>query len=498
MRKINLRQGLMLAATGIMVLMLVTVLVRMGTQRVLVNNAKLDNHFTQTMLTGTTYGLIPEDRGIKDKKIEWQKKYPFADIETTPQDNDKTRDEKGAQTANNTGTENTFWFMEKAKRIMAWPLNKVKRLVNLSKSKAKVANNILQKEKSTISIWSSTNLLGYNTMVETGRSYEVVVEWHLMNPDRKVVELEDGVWSFVYPELNHDAQVKAVCELNQWLKQRNIEFCYIVAPFKVDKYGDFCINGRLDFSNQSADKLLAGINSQGVTALDLRENFHTWAKNEGLNYHDFFFKTDHHWKPESALRAANVIGERLKTYGIPVEDGYLNLASFDVEVLHEFFLGSQGKKVTLAKTKAEDFSILHPKFPTQIHFVLPQKDIDITGPLDKVAYEYRNIARKDYYKLNPYAMYGYGDQQVIKMENLMLPETDKKVLIIKDSFSDTMGPLLAAGVRNVTMIDIRAFKASLRAYIEENCPDVVIVIYNAGNTGGKINWKAHNDKFDFR
>lgn len=152
----------------------------------------------------------------------------------------------------------------------------------------------------------------------------------------------------------------------------------------------------------------------------------------------------------------------------------------------------------MAKTRADDFVILHPNFPTLLNFVLPQKEIDVTGPLDKVAYERYRVSRKDFYTMNPYAMYGYGDMEVLRMENLLLPETEKKILIVKDSFSDTMGPMLATGVRNITMIDLRHFKGSLRSYIEENRPDAVIVMYHAGNSAGGIEWKSHKHTFDFR
>ena len=487
----------MLTAAGVLVVMLATVLVRMGTQRVLVEKGKIDNKYTQIVLTGTTSGLIPEDRGGKDKKIDWQKQYPFADIETATKSSDKPKGENGAQNANNTG-EKTSWLIQKAKKLAAWPLNKVKRLANLSKSKAKAANNIFQREKSAVSSWSGRNLLGYNAMVEVGRGYEVELEWQLMNPQRRAVELEDGVWSGISGKGDSGEKIQAVSELGQWLKQKGINFCYIVAPFKVNKYGDFEVNGRLDFSNQNADNLIAGLRTNGIETLDLRENLHEWCKKEGMNYHEFFYRTDHHWKPETALRAAKVVGERLKAYGIPVEDSRYDLKSFHEEVLPEFFLGSYGKKVTLAKAKADDFVILRPKFPTQIHFELPQREIDITGSLDKVAYDYFCIAGKDYYRKNPYAMYGYGDKAVIKMENVLLPSTEKKVLLVKDSFSDTMGPLLATGVRNITMVDLRHFQGSLRSYIEELHPDVVLVMYHAGNSAGSINWKSHKDTFDFR
>ena len=52
MRKINRRQGLMLCAAGILVLVMLTVLARLGTTKVLVKRVHLDNFITQMILYG--------------------------------------------------------------------------------------------------------------------------------------------------------------------------------------------------------------------------------------------------------------------------------------------------------------------------------------------------------------------------------------------------------------------------------------------------------------
>jgi len=78
-----------------------------------------------------------------------------------------------------------------------------------------------------------------------------------------------------------------------------------------------------------------------------------------------------------------------------------------------------------------------------------------------------------------------------------MPPSDKKVLMIRDSFCDTMAPFLALGVRNIMLLDIRHFTGSVKAYIAENKPDVVIVMYT-GVTVAPIDWSTHKDEFDFR
>ena len=497
MRKINLRQGLMLTAAGVMVVMLVTVLVRMGTKDVLVDKVRMDNGITQGVLTGTGKGKPIRARYTtgNERKIDWERKYPFADIEK-PAENPAS-----SQADLQSPKKNESWLMGKIKRLAAWPLGKMKSLANLSKGKSKKVAQNFNSGKKQISNWTGSWLLGYQDWVEAGRGYEDALAWHLMNPSRRVVSLDEGVWSFVNNKHDMTESAAAVAELSQWVKERGGEFLYIQAPCKVDNYGDFSVNGRLDFSNQNADELLKRLRDKNIDTLDLRENLHEWAREDGISYHDFFFKTDHHWKPETALRSAKVVAERLKNYGVPMDESHLDLDSFEVRIMSNVFLGSQGKKVTLAKTEAEDFSVLYPKFPTQFHFVIPSRDVNEVGDFT-VAYNKACMADQPFYDVrsgDPYQMYSYGRSAIEYFDNLLLPASGKRVLLLRDSYANPFGPFLALGVKELSMICLYNYTGSLHSFIEEYKPDVVMVMCIAGELGsGKVDRKTHRHYFDFR
>lgn len=497
MRKINLRQALMLMAAGVMVVMLVTVLGRMAVKNVLVDRAHIDNSFTQGVLTGMREGKPVRARYTTggERRINWERKYPFADIEKLPEKPAKVQEEPQR------AEKNESWLRRKIKKLAAWPLGKMKRLANLSQGRAKKMMQKIKSEKNQISGWTGSRLLAYPYWVEAGRRYEDALDWHLMNPSRRVVSLEDDVWSFITNKHDMTESALAVTEFSQWVKERDINFIYIQAPCKVDNYGDFSVNGRLDFSNHNADELLARLRDKGVDTLDLRENLHEWAKEDGVNYHDFFFKTDHHWKPETALRSAKVVAERLKNYGIPVDDSHLNLDSFEVQIMSEVFLGSQGKKVTLAKTEAEDFSVLYPKFPTKFHFVIPSRDVNEVGDFT-VAYNKACMADQPFYDVrtgDPYQMYSYGRSAIEYFDNLLLPASGKRILLLRDSYANPFGPFLALGVKELSMVCLDNYTGSLHSFIEEYKPDVVMVMCIAGDLGGeKVDRKTHRHYFDFR
>ena len=72
---------------------------------------------------------------------------------------------------------------------------------------------------------------------------------------------------------------------------------------------------------------------------------------------------------------------------------------------------------------------------------------------------------------------------------------DKKILIIKDSMVNTVLPFLSMGLKDITLLDIRHFNGSVRRYVEDCKPDIVIVMYKPSYV--PIVWN-HKDKFDFR
>ena len=67
MQKINKRQGMMLCAAGLLVFVMLTVFVRLGTRQILVKRAHWDNWITQTVLWGNDDLQIKksDDKSVK-------------------------------------------------------------------------------------------------------------------------------------------------------------------------------------------------------------------------------------------------------------------------------------------------------------------------------------------------------------------------------------------------------------------------------------------------
>lgn len=455
----------MLALAGILVIVMASVLVRMGTQHYLVECNGVDNDITQSVLSGTSYGLAKENRyRMYEREVAWEKYYPF-----------------------------------KHKVSMSHKSKKEK-ITSSFKANTRLIGQIYDCIKSNISLWTGENLLFYYYWVELGRNYEYAVSWSLINPERKVACIGEGFWFGIKQRSNQMERANSINDLSKFIHNRGGRFLYVQAPGKVNKYGDSSVNGVVDFSNQNADELLNLLNEQGVETLDLRESLHTCSDGSDAAWHSFFFRTDHHWKPETALLSAKILSDKIKDYGIPVDDTFYSSNSFRIDIIPNFFLGSSGKKITLARTKPDDFPILYPLFPTKLHFFVPSLNMNTVGDFS-ITYNKQEFDIIDHYGIygrSPYSGYGYARRPVEYIDNMLLPATSKKILIIRDSFASPVGPFLALGVRHIAMVCPTFFTGSIRAFIEEYNPDLVIMMYYVGNLSGQIKWKTHKDNFDFR
>ena len=343
--------------------------------------------------------------------------------------------------------------------------------------------------------YSSDGLIGYINIVEAAKKYEELIGWNIAPYDENTlaIKLHDGYLSGLNSSVDVSPHAEAVIDFADWCRSKGIGFFYVNAPYKVCISEDKDISGILDFSNQNADRFLGILGEAGIKTYDLRKILHQ----DGMKHHESFFITDHHWKPETGLWAAkHILGFLRDDYGWNVEPEILNPDKFEGIVYPEWFLGSQGKKLTLARIQPEDFTMIYPKYETLIHYEVPDKNINTTGDFS-VMYSMYSVASRDYYGRTPYGAYGHGDRPLIRTHNYM-NHNGKKLLTIHDSFADSVVPFLSMGIEYTAEIDLRYFTGSLKKYIAADTPDVIIIMYNTRYVAGVAELKNYNVIYDFR
>jgi hypothetical protein len=282
---------------------------------------------------------------------------------------------------------------------------------------------------------------------------------------------------------------ESLVNFNDFLRNRNIPLLYVQAPDKVSK--DDAVAFTRNLSNRNADDLLSALKGAGVFTLDLREEIHR----QRLVHHDLFFKTDHHWKPETGLWAAKIIAERLNaSFGFDIDTSLYDPELYNYQV-QDGFLGSIGRRASLGATRPEPFTFIFPKFKTDLTLSIPSRNINERDDFIVIYYkelrEYmskgKNIYEKDYY-----SVYLYGLNPVTFMRNNHVA-SEKKILVISDSFNLVVSPFLALSVKNTDILNLNGFTGSVRSFIDKTSPDIVLVLYSPGG----ISYTIDHD-FDFR
>ena len=446
MKESLITKGVTRVLVGILILFMCSILLRQGVEKVLVKGLGMDNGFTRFIqFDGRSQDSdTPEEMdGVKEVSIDWEQLYPFEEKAGDAEDESKGKTSEG------------IW-----KKV--------------GDKTSELKEKIIDAEKK-IELQTNNRLLFHDQWVLYANAYEKAINWEIDEVEgyNNLITVEKGYLASYVPYVNTEPILPMLKPFLSFLQEREIPFLYVQAPGKIC-VEDTKVSGVVDFSNKKADELLSRLEEADVNTLDLRASLH----DEGRDHHEMFYKTDHHWKAETGLWAAGLIAERLnREMGFSIDTSLYRKDWYDYEVYEDWFLGSQGKKVTLIRADPEDISLIYPKFETNLTLEIPSYGIDKTGDFD-VLYFYSVIKKKDFYRESPYGAYFYADTAVKKVTN-HLAKNDDRVLVIADSFANSMSPFLSLGVRNLEAIDVRFFTGSIQSYIKQNEFDAVILMYNA-------------------
>ena len=300
-----------------------------------------------------------------------------------------------------------------------------------------------------------------------------------------VAKLSTGALNFVNlgtaGQVDQEAvgrRAQATAELAARLEVRGIPYLYIAAPQKIQRGAELLPRGLEESGNATCDAYLAELDRLGVDYLDLRPIF----ESNGI-YSNWFFRTDHHWKPEAAFFAWQYLsGELDLRYGYETPAALTNPKNWSTRVLDDFFLGSQGKRVGSLYAGVDDFTIYTPKFDTNLTYTNSDGSFDRSGPFAQSVCFPERVAERDWFNGNPYTYYSGGDYAMATMVNHNNPK-GPKVVLLRESFSCALAPFLALSCSELTTIDLRHFSGDLMDTVRELEPDLVLTLYTASSTG---------------
>lgn len=414
--------------------------------------------------------FVSNKSDLEEHKIDWSKEYPYTMKDLSLEHNEST-DAKAL------GNNAILQYMHK----------------NYSSDVVKGNTQRRSKREKLLTKYIAGNM----KMIELAKKYDNFIGWQLTAPDEYngVRDIGDGYFARFSSLIDTSTSAREIIELSSWCEQHGIHFLYVQAPGVINENNDVNISGVLDFSNQNANELLAKLTDNNVNVLDLRTELALQAKKDNKPWHEYFYRTDHHWKVDTGLWASGKIAQHVsKICDLDIDLSLYDKNRYHTEFFEKWFLGSAGKKVTLMRTEPDDFELWYPDFATNFEIEIPTLKLHEKGDF-KVFIDMSSIYPKNYYNANPYAAYSYGDTPVIIGKNLDINKG--KILLIRDSFSEVIIPFLNLSYSEVRALDLRKFNGSVKKYIESYKPDIVVVEYYV-NSIKEVEYQSHINEFDFR
>jgi len=253
--------------------------------------------------------------------------------------------------------------------------------------------------------------------------------------------------------------VQPVIDLKKKLDAYGIPFVYAKNLQRVCTETDW-IHGTLDFTVENAQKEREYLRSEGVDVLHLEAELHE----DGIDHHSMFYLTDHHWTAAAGLWAAGKFAEYgAEQYGLDFAEELLAPELYRTETTEDIFLGSYGRRVTLAKTELEDFYLMYPTFDVDVGFwVLHEKNEgrgDFSVFYAKKFMDPYLTTKNLFYRSEPYSSlcymtYFHGDVGISGVTNYNNPN-GPRILLIGDSFDNAVAPFLSLAASNVIVVDPR-------------------------------------------
>lgn len=192
---------------------------------------------------------------------------------------------------------------------------------------------------------------------------------------------------------------------------------------------------------------------------------------------DIFYRTDHHWTSLGAYYGYTGLAEALGF--TPV-----SLDSYTETVRSTEFYGTVFSSSGVRWVKPDTISTYVP----DTGITVTEHSYDNKGnPIDilRSLYVESFLSVKD-----KYSMFLGGNQSLGVVKT---PNTDKpKLLIIRDSYTDSVVPFLTPHYSEIHLIDLRYYKLSIQDYIEQNGIDQALVLYSVPNfvTDSNLLWIA--------
>ena len=180
-----------------------------------------------------------------------------------------------------------------------------------------------------------------------------------------------------------------------------------------------------------------------------------------LNGEDVFYRTDHHWTTMGAYQGYAALRSGM--------GGSVTVPDYDPTLVSDSFYGTTWSSCGAGWVK-----------PDEMYIWVPEGAFQVTrypegAPIESTLYDLSKLEVKD-----KYSMFLGGNQPLCIIRNPFV-EGRKNLLVIRDSYSDSLAPFLALDYQEIHLFDLRYNNISLKQYVADNDIGQVLVLYSASN-----------------
>lgn len=170
-----------------------------------------------------------------------------------------------------------------------------------------------------------------------------------------------------------------------------------------------------------------------------------------------YYRTDHHW---TSLGAYYGYGALCETWDLPIP----SLSDYDRQIVSGEFYGTTYSSSGFSWVRPDEIETFVPDDGTAV-----VTDFGSNGASEPL-YDTSFLSLKD-----KYSMFLGGNSSLLSIDT---GHEGGKLLIIRDSYSDSLAPFLLENFSQIDLIDLRYYKNSLSAYVESGDFDAVLVLYS--------------------
>ena len=281
----------------------------------------------------------------------------------------------------------------------------------------------------------------------------------------------DGYFAFFYDKINNAAQIADnITALKEYTEEKGIPFVFVATPYKGEMPDFIYPVSVSDYTAENANDVNTRLKAAGVDFLDLHEYITTKAD---------YYRTDHHWRIETAQRMSGVVAQRLMQYGVTAKsdiDYYSDASNYEYRHATDTYLGSLGRKAGAGFTGYDEFSYVIPRFDTlyrYMHIKGGETVVDKSGTFEQAILS--DPSESDYY-----CSYLNNSYCEMIIQN-KLCTNGKRLLMISDSYGRPLAAFMSMYFSEVKNVDTQKdrYTGSIYDLIDEYNPDAVVLCYNS-------------------